>query len=87
MTTPTENVVAEWRAAMEGVTPGPWEQNRRFEVGRVISSDDQSDGMTDVFVDVFGNGKKEDAAWIARCSPSGISALLALIESPRSRAW
>lgn len=89
--TPTdsaEKVVAEWRAAMEGVTPGPWKWwtscswRRLSSAARGYDRDggvicpivSRSDGHPDLIV------SDEDMAFIARCSPSGISGLLALIE-------
>lgn len=89
-TTPTENVVAEWRAAMEGVTPGPWlwrgKDGGLYQEGQdpyaygnaVLVPDYEHDSGIDTKI------SEPDAAWIARCSPSGISGLLALIESQRA---
>jgi hypothetical protein len=84
MTDSAEKVVAEWRDAMEGVTPGPWSFSglkvffRRVEA--VIARCRFSEG----YLPLLEEAAEKNAAWIARCSPSGISALLALIESQRA---
>lgn len=93
--TPTdsaEKVVAEWRAAMEGVTPGPWRPSR---YGFQVVSDYPEPAWQSVVelttiarsepnVEREMLAQKTIANWLARCSPSGISGLLALIESQRA---
>ncbi|AZO77450.1 MULTISPECIES: hypothetical protein [unclassified Bosea (in: a-proteobacteria)] len=92
--TPTEaeKVVAEWREAMEGVTPGPWRPSR---FGFQVVSDYPEPAWQSV-VELTTIARSEPNAeremltqqaianWIARCSPSGVSGLLALIESQRA---
>lgn len=73
-------LVADWRKAMEGVTPGPWQKGTKRTLGYVCESNDQSDGMLIPIADVYGENPDADLAWIARCSPTGIDDLLALIE-------
>lgn len=95
----SEGVVAEWRAAMEGVTPGPWVYINPVEFdgddenesgGFIHPGGVEGDDGNPVcaFGDPSGSGTMfENAAdhhWLTRCSPSGISGLLALIESLRA---
>lgn len=93
--TPTdsaEKVVAEWRAAMEGVTPGPWRPSR---YGFQVVSDYPEPAWQSVVelttiarsepnVEREMLAQKTVANWLARCSPSGISGLLDLLESQRA---
>lgn len=87
--TPTdsaENVVAEWRAAMEGVTPGPWSANSTEPPGDWCV---HAKGVPWQLAYLAWSSMvdwplERNAAWIARCSPSGISGLLDLIESQRA---
>jgi hypothetical protein len=94
-------LLSEWRKAMDGVTPGPWNPSR-FGM-QVLTGDSWATVCT--FHDKNGgDGKWNDhrlaswedgrgasletsnADWVARCSPSGISALLdALSEATRQR--
>lgn len=69
-------MVAEWRAAMEGVTPGPWRVDHNH-IHYVVCDHAP-------MVISFNRQAPTDSAWVARCSPSGISDLLALIESQRA---
>lgn len=90
--TDAEKLVAEWRAAMEGVTPGPWRPSR---YGFQVVSDYPEPAWQSV-VELTTIARSEPnveremltqkaiASWLARCSPSGISGLLALIESQRA---
>jgi hypothetical protein len=100
--TPTdsaEKVVAEWRAAMEGVTPGPWSASGRFVSaiggvdtcagavhGTIIACEEtwQSDGEGREW-STSGSADR-NAAWVARCTPDNIAALLTVIEQTRERA-
>jgi len=82
-------LVADWRKAMEGVTPGPWHVDDNHD-GEVIGRPgwpcrrSGADGEWRVAIadEMDGNKVEEEAnaAWIARCSPAGIAPLLALIE-------
>lgn len=71
-------VVAEWRAAMEGVPDGPW----KWYPWHV------EEGPPTVYVKegwlLCAVPSDDHAKWVARCSPAGISGLLALIESQRA---
>lgn len=71
-------VVAEWRAAMEGVPAGPW----KWYPWHV------EEGPPTVYVKegwlLCAVPSDDHAKWVARCSPAGISGLLALIESQRA---
>ena len=90
MTAEEEKVVAEWRAAMEGVPGGPWidglmgESQSDGEVYYVRSSACSPLEIMTEGPDIGIACDKAVAAYIRRCSPSGISALLALIESQRA---
>jgi hypothetical protein len=109
-----EKLVAEWRAAMEGVTPGPWYSEAIATEGAYGSGEDTTEGFDSyvvrteaqkhygedaVICDALNSGTAEvheefdeegthawdepgrcNMAWIARCSPSGIASLLAIIE-------
>lgn len=87
-TSPSDrSVVDEWRRAMEGVTPGQWLW-RGKDGGLYQEGKDGYAYSQAVLVPVYeydsGVDTKvsdTDAAWIARCSPAGISALLDLIEA------
>ena len=83
MNTPTENVVAEWRAAMEGVTPGPWTWGARYvakpiKEGVAYQHIAQSPSAE---VEPDGGQWDRDAAHIARCSPNNIAKLLDHIDA------
>lgn len=76
-----EKVVAEWRAAMEEVPDG--EIDRAFIVdghGEAIQGEAVLYLPDDNEAEFRGSHAEVISAWIARCSPSGISGLLALIE-------
>lgn len=91
MSNPTDakELVEAWREAMEGVTPGPWKwwtscSWRRLssavrgfdrDGGVICPTVSRSDRHPDLIV------SDDDMEWIARCSPVGVSALLALIEA------
>jgi len=95
------DVGAEWRKAMEGVTPGPWNPSR-FGM-QVLTGDSWSTVCT--FHNNNGkDGKWNDhrlaswedgrgatletsnADWVARCSPAGISGLLDTLQAAEARA-
>lgn len=74
-------LVADWRKAMEGVTPGEWQSIEALP--RSVYTSEDPDVRMIARTDVLGSPTSEanaTAAWIARCSPAGISDLLALIE-------
>jgi hypothetical protein len=94
-----EKLVAEWRVAMEGVTAGEWgvlhhppddyySFGHAFEVRQVDTAPpDKHHWPVRVCTSPSGVSRPQpnrDGDWIARCSPSGISGLLALIESQRA---
>ena len=88
MTSPTSAiseaaVLAEWRAAMEGVTPGEWSHRPDMDCehyrGLVLGGDGQDFGL------VAEVTTPDDAGWVARCSPAGVGSLLALIDDLRAR--
>lgn len=75
-------LIAEWRKAMKGVTPGEWLQvenvvgskkHGTIAYSPVRYSSDPNYTHTEA-------SAKTDAAWIARCSPVGIASLLTTIE-------
>jgi hypothetical protein len=78
-------VVAEWRAAMEGVPPEEWSASeqkgppRRCFVAQVFQG---AEGRSIACLDATPDEAEASrtAAWLARCSPSGIASLLAIIE-------
>lgn len=93
-------VLAEWRAAMEGVTPGPWNPSR-FGM-QVLTGDSWSTVCTfhnnngkdgkwnDHRLAAWEDGRGADletsnADWVARCSPARVGSLLALIDDLRAR--
>lgn len=95
MTAPldTAGLVAEWRKAMEGVTPGDWVrqtevewEDDREQPEVYICSDATVCDYTVVATmgraeSIPADRKQADAAWIARCSPAGVSALLDALEA------
>jgi len=78
-------LVAEWRAAMEGVTPGEWfDVNPRARPG-VIVGDLRIQNEAGRYVATVRRGAARtvpveecdaNAFWLSRCSPSGIASLL-----------
>ncbi len=74
-------LVADWRKAMEGVPAGEWQFTETLP--RSVYTSEGPDVRMIARTDVVGSPTSEAnavAAWIARCSPAGIAALLALIE-------
>ena len=79
-------LVADWRKAMEGVTPGPWFM-KDFDTELSVST---TDGSAPLIADLIEQGDAQEPGhwgseyqigqWIARCSPAGIAPLLAFIE-------
>ncbi|KRE08143.1 hypothetical protein ASE61_00565 [Bosea sp. Root670] len=78
-------LVSGWRKAMEGVSAGPWRHYRnklRPQFGGIINEVQCRSKTPVVAWPGFEDSKRKEpkhainAAWIARCSPSGISALL-----------
>lgn len=81
-------VVAEWRAAIEGADEGPWEVREYGDGDSLVIH--SGDDWRICFMATPGSSPgamrkiESNARFIARCSPSGISGLLALIESQRA---
>lgn len=79
--------LAEWRRAMEGVTPGPWclDGHNLSAVLHCVTPKGHPDAkhLTGDYVTVARceNTWRADASWIVRCSPAGISALLDALEA------
>lgn len=77
------------REAMDGVTPGPWEPvslsgyGSPFSIRMAYSSDNPNAPSTHYGVQSVR--RREDAAYIALCSPDNIGALLDTIASLRSK--
>lgn len=65
-------LVADWRKAMEGVTPGPYFANPKDQQEVRLDY-----GKQEAFAYLR---RTSDVAWVVRCSPAGISDLLNLIE-------
>lgn len=81
-------LVAEWKKAAEGVTPGGW-KTHLVDDTCIVASDgteiattcDSSNTERDDAYNVEYERMEADAAWIARCSPSGIRVLLDTISA------
>ena len=85
----TDAEIAELRAGLEGVTPGPWKwwtscswrrlssEHRGYskDGGVICPTVSQSDGHPDIIA------SQEDMDHIARCSPDKIAALLARLDA------
>lgn len=82
----TDAEIAELRAGLEGVTPGPWTISAS-NVGRTdavgITASDDEWVVADVWSDVpeMEKAAAANAAHIARCSPDKIAALLARLDA------
>lgn len=72
----TDTLIAELRAGLKGVTPGPWCREDETN-GETVITDNDGDEVATVFWDrhAVGNAHR-DAAHIARCSPVNIAAIL-----------
>jgi len=94
------DVVAEWTAAMEGVTPGEWASlhhapddyytfGHGFEARQVDTAPaDKYHWPVRICTSPGGVSQPQpsrDADWIARCSPSGIRSLLDLLAQQAAR--
>lgn len=97
-----DSLIAEIRAGLEGVTPGPWFQTGspwfKSGDGVLAGSPDGNIAFIIADCDTFSMSREEytgpfpigdaerDAAHIARCSPNNIAALLARLEAAEARA-
>lgn len=86
----TAGLVEEWRKAMDGVTPGPWDfahiyPATDFNYAGTIKGRELPDGGQPVVADIpprtTHGTHQANTEWLARCSPSGIASLLDTISA------
>ena len=70
----------ELRRLAQAATPGPWKNSRAFELGPISDADDQSYGIIIPIVDVYGDNKAADIAYIAAANPAAVSDILDRLE-------
>lgn len=95
MTAPLDQIIADLRAGLEGVTPGPWKSAGGYLTVR--DPDKGSFTHTIYHLDEMGQrdrtapfqavplSREQDAAHIARCSPDNIAAILNALSEATSR--
>ena len=71
----------ELRRLAQAATPGPWKNSRAFELGPISDADDQSYGIIIPIVDVYGDNKAADIAYIAAANPAAIIEILDRLEA------
>lgn len=97
MTDATDELVAEIKAGLEGVTPGPWavipperEDQNECDLGGIVNANGGricEFGDSTIYYNSCGEPPSaKDAAHIARCSPDNIAALLSRLEAETARA-
>lgn len=70
-------LIAEWRASMEGVTPGPWfEGDGWIFIPPVEAYVNPTHALRNILRDVDKDEVQANVGYIARCSPDNIGKLL-----------
>ena len=84
--TDIDNLIAEMRAGLEGVTPGPWAYvPDHFSDGSIKRRSVCVDRSKYDWIDLISDlNNAPDAAHIARCTPANVAALLDEIERLRA---